>query len=217
MWIQWDRDGLLRTAAARLKERDVHKTGVFWLDIGNPPQAQLERLEQMQSLVRESGLQTRPEWIIGAHQASNWAGYHAFNYLWDMPHRPDGLIIMDDVLGQGAAMAMLSRKIDAQELRIAVQGNEGSPIQFDPSWDCCQFSPAAASRMMVAQLRKRLTGQPAAAGAVMMPFTWRSAEAAHHRTVFAAVEDHLQERESLFRNGKELTAHSRRRGALLKV
>jgi DNA-binding transcriptional regulator YhcF (GntR family) len=215
--IRWENDGMLRSAAERLKERGVSRTGVLWLDVGNSPQVQMASLQRMKNLVNEGGLQTRQEWIVGAHQASNWAGYHAMNYLWDLPDRPDGLIITDDVLGQGAAMAMLSRKIDSKELQVAAHSNAGSPIQFDPTWDCCQFNPAAAARMMVAQLRKRLAGEPAAGGDIVMPFTWREAAAPRRQAVFVSVGNHLHERENLFRNGRELTTHLRRGGTVLKA
>lgn len=213
--IRWDKDGLLRTAVERLRACGVREAGVIWLDMGNSPQVQLSELHKTESALRQGGLATRSEWIVGAHEATSWAGYHAMNYLWDMPQHPDGLVILDDVLGQGAAMAMMSRRIAPPELRVVVQGNEGSPLQFDPSWMCCEFSPALAARTVVAELRRQLSGGRSDRGEIFLPFKWRAAEAAGAMAAENWTVPQSIGRKLLFRSGKELVAHSRRRGAVV--
>jgi DNA-binding LacI/PurR family transcriptional regulator len=112
------------------------------------------------------------DWIIGVHQVSDWAGYHALNHLCSLSKRPQGLVVLDDVIGRGVHMGVLARQMRVpDDLSIVVRCNEDSPIVFPRSWRQCGYNLAECGRIAVRTLRSLLAGQRVASK-LKLPYQW---------------------------------------------
>jgi len=173
----FDQDRMLRASLDYLIERKINEAAIFWLDQDNSPAERLDYLKRIERIIVDSGITPNRDWIIGVQQASDWAGYHAFNHLCSLPQRPQGLIVMDDVIGRGVHMGVMARQIRIPEdLLIVVQTNEDSPIVFPQQWQQCGYNIAECGRTAVEVLRTLLAGGKVEVD-LKFPFQWHSATA----------------------------------------
>jgi DNA-binding transcriptional regulator YhcF (GntR family) len=177
--VVFDQEGVLRAALAFLHERrKIREAAIVWLDQDNGPAERLEYLRGIERIIVECGMKPNPDWIIGVHQASDWAGYHACNHLCSLsPRRPQGLVVMDDVIGRGVHMGVLARQVRVpQDLLIVVQTNEDSPIVFPEQWQQCGYNLGQCGQQVVQVLQSLLSGEKLPAEAVVkFPFKWHGA------------------------------------------
>lgn len=128
--INYNHEVLLKAALLHMLERKVVEPAIFWLDQDNSPAESMDHLKSIKHIAAECGIKANPDWMIGVHQASDWAGYHAFNHLWSHPRCPQGLIVTDDVIGRGVHMAVLARQLRIPEDLMVAATSEDSPIVF---------------------------------------------------------------------------------------
>jgi DNA-binding LacI/PurR family transcriptional regulator len=110
--IDFNRDMFLRESTRRLAAQGCRSVGILSntqmpLDEND---AYLDFYPSFQRAVEKEGLTTRDEWIrrpTGAEPDFAGLGYREFKALWNLPERPDGLIITPDSVAQGAIIAIL--------------------------------------------------------------------------------------------------------------
>ena len=170
--VNFDHEVLLNAAISYLRDRSITEPAVLWLDQDNSPAERLDHLKSIERVASECGVKLNPDWIVGVHQATDWAGYHAFNHLVSLPRPPQGLIVMDDVIGRGVHLGVLARQIRVPEdLLIVVQTNEDSPIVFPQQWQQCGYNIAECGELAVDVLQKLLAGSQVDAD-ILCPFKW---------------------------------------------
>lgn len=170
-----DQDAMLETIVRRLRDQSVESAGVLWLDRGNGRPVQLKMLNTMLEIFEKCGVQTRPEWLVGVHEASDWAGYHAFNHLMDMPNRPQALIVQDDVIGRGVHLGVMSRQLSVpDDLVLVVQANEDSPITFPENWQQYGHNLRECAQLTANVMRTLINGIVPPNRECTFPSRWRS-------------------------------------------
>ena len=173
--VVFDQQGVLRASLTFLHQRKIKEAAIVWLDQDNGPAERLEYLQGIERIIVECGMKPNRDWIIGVHQASDWAGYHACNHLCSLARRPQGLVVMDDVIGRGIHMGVLAQQIRVpQDLLIVVQTNEDSPIVFPEQWQQCGYNLGQCGQKVVQVLQALLAGEKVAA-AVKFAFNWHGA------------------------------------------
>jgi GntR family transcriptional regulator len=202
--VSFDHEEMLEAAFTYIRERSITEPAVLWLDQDNSPAESLAHLESVQRVAASCGVKLNPDWIIGVHQATDWAGYHAFNHLLSGSRRPEGLIVTDDVIGRGVHMAVLARQMRVPEdLLVVVQANEDSPIVFPAHWQQGGYNLGECGRIAVKVLQTLLSGEKLDSPP-KCPFKWHG-EAARSpwnaSNVSIRKDGHLG---PLFRSGRQI-------------
>lgn len=170
--VNYDHFAIAKASLRFMVERGITEPAFVWLDIDNSPAERLAYLGRIEQIANECSAKLNSDWTIGVHQASDWAGYHAFNHLCSLSRRPQGLIVLDDVIGQGIHMGVLSQRIQVpDDLSIVVQTNEDSPIVFPQQWQQCGYNLGECGRLVVDVLQKMLGGESEQPD-LMFPFKW---------------------------------------------
>lgn len=173
IWQSWA--DLLRLGMKRLVSDGRKRVAVLWLDNFHNPAQPPRKLDGVEAVFSELQLPCDPELIVGVHQATDWAGYHAFNDLWQRADRPDGLIIMDDVIGRGVLMGTLAHQVAVPgELAVVVQSNVESPIAFPGQWHRYEFRLSEMANGAVSALRRLMAGEAVSNKLTFQP-SWREA------------------------------------------
>jgi DNA-binding transcriptional regulator YhcF (GntR family) len=177
--VNYDYEVALKKSLSYLLERGITEPAILWLDEDNSPAERLDYLKFIEQTIVDCGLKPNRDWIIGVHQTTDWAGYHAFNHLCSLPRRPQGLVVLDDVIGRGVHMGVLARQMRVPEdLVIVVQINEDSPIVFPQQWQQCGYNLAELARIIVDTLeRARTPGAKKTPSEIKCAPRWRSATA----------------------------------------
>jgi len=166
----------LREGTRRLLEQECRK--IAWLEWDHPQTPRLARdaaLQAFQSVLSDFGAVARPEWIRGdLHPSLEGAGYEEFREIWTgRSEKPDGLLVMDDVLFQDVVTAIEELRIDVpSQLKVVATANKGTvTCPLFPATRM-EVDPAAAGQAvgeMVAQLVRGETPEPRH---VAVPFRW---------------------------------------------
>jgi len=120
---------MLELGLRRLVDRGCKAPAVlFWREARGDRRSNF--VDHYLDLCRSLGVQANVKWAVGdVHPAAPGAGWHDFQTLWSATtpeHRPDGLLIADDLLFPEAAMAILTRGLSVPEdLRVVTQAHRG--------------------------------------------------------------------------------------------
>ncbi len=119
--------------------------------------------EPFRKAVAAGGLATKDGWIKGDISPNlAAAGWDEFREIWGASReKPDGLVILDDLLFADAQMAIFELGIRVPEqLRLAVQTNRGSesPLRL-PVTATFEIDPSEAAEFLADTLVKRLRGE----------------------------------------------------------
>lgn len=134
----------------------------------------------------EYGLEYRAEWApdTGGQPAASGLGWRLFRTVWEARLvKPDGLLVMDDMLFQDAAMAMLEADVRVpSDLLVVTESNRGSSIHYPFPVIRLENDPDAFARayagLVTALLRQEAIPEP------------------HARIPFRIVEPGMKEEES---------------------
>ncbi len=130
------------------------------------------------------GLEFRPGWSRHDLEPSlPGAGWEEFREIWAAyPEKPDGMLILDDLLAEDAAKAIGELRLQVPEqLRLVVLANQGSGIDFPFPATRLEVDPGEAARLLGAMLLDLLDGRPVAPPAQVLPFKVIPAEPEHGR------------------------------------
>ncbi len=113
------------------------------------------------------GLQLRNDWVLSsaiqlnggaAHEAF---GYEAFHRWWDLPNRPDGLLVFPDSTVRGVILAMAERGVRVpDDLKVAFHKNEELDLLCPFPAAFLVSSEREAARALITQLEKQFRGEP---------------------------------------------------------
>lgn len=112
--------------------------------------------------VKVCGLQTCDDWIRSNHDpAVRGAGWDEFREIWAARvGRPDGLVILDDMLFADAQLAILELGVRIpQELQIVVQTNRNASPALRLPVTALEVDPAERAAALADMIVKRLNGE----------------------------------------------------------
>jgi DNA-binding LacI/PurR family transcriptional regulator len=144
--------GIITTAVRRLAEQGCRRIGLLsWIVFP----------DLFRNAVRDHGLFTHDDWIRNNIDPSlAGAGWEEFREIWASKERPDGLIVLDDMLFADLQIALSDLGIRVpRDLKLAVQTNRGisSPARFPAT--VLEIDPAEEAAHYVEFLAKRLRGE----------------------------------------------------------
>jgi len=141
-----------KQGAEFLYNRGVRKMGMFGLKNIYERPLRWDQDGFMSVVQSHADIQVRPEWISPVLPTIG-DGYDAFEKLWTMPNRPEGLVVTDEVMFLGVAMAMNKRGVSfPRDLQVIVNGTEGALETggINPPRLC--FSPRRSASLLVDQI-----------------------------------------------------------------
>lgn len=149
----WHEDDLVRLGVKVLAEKQCRR--VACIKTGTRPHT-LGLFDRFTALCAESGLTTRPEWLKAvpfAHEHGD--GVAAFQAVWQShAEKPDGLLVLDDVLYRDLAYALIVNGIRVpQDLVVVSHANapDARPMRPEPVrlvLDNERFGAALAQNLM---------------------------------------------------------------------
>lgn len=119
------------------------------------------------------GLEFRPQWCRHDLEPSlPGAGWDEFREVWATgPEKPDGMLILDDVLAVDAARAIGDLRIQVpEELRLVVHANKDSGLVFPCPATRLEVDPAEAATLLGGMLLDLLDGRDVAQPNPSLPF-----------------------------------------------
>jgi DNA-binding LacI/PurR family transcriptional regulator len=125
---------ILRLGLTELRKQGVRTVGVInslLMQDGASSSSVANFYPSLVEIMHEVGLETRNEWIRLAREYtqhfSNF-GHRQFHELWELPQRPEGLIVFPDGVAVGVITAILERRIEVpQALKVVFHANDLLP------------------------------------------------------------------------------------------
>lgn len=128
--------------------------------------------EAFRATVRDTGSTTHDPWIRGEmHPTSPGAGYEEFREIWSsVPEKPDGLLVVDDILFQDVTVAILDHGIRVpDQLRVVASANQGNvTAPFFPAARL-EFDLDHQAEVMSDLMTKLIRGHPISRREIFLP------------------------------------------------
>lgn len=129
--------------------------------------------------IRDTGLVTSDAWIRRPdHYSSEFAafGYQEFHRLWQLPEKPDGLIVFPDVVAAGVVTAILEIGLHVVTPRMKFIFHRNSHLGF-----LCPFPVTWAlsdekilAQALIEQIEKQFAGEKASP--ILLPYEFKENE-----------------------------------------
>ncbi|MCC6580682.1 MAG: GntR family transcriptional regulator [Phycisphaeraceae bacterium] len=125
-------------------------------------------LQQFDLSAEEAQLVTRSEWMMyygpipGTATSVDYEafGYEAFRRLWSMPHRPDGLLLIDNVIAKGVIAAMLQLQVEPEQLKVVTTKLAHVRLFSPVPITCILVDDRAIAEALLTQVEKQFNGEP---------------------------------------------------------
>lgn len=170
-----DYAGLVSEATRRLLAEGRRKLAFMeWCPMPDPkPRSDLFNAFTRQLALHGATLNER--WVRhDLHPHAIGAGWEEFREIWmsDL-EKPDGLIVADDMLCQGAMQAIQELGIRVPEqLSIVTHGNKDSGVKYPFSVPVLECDPDAYAQAMVELMVGQLRHEPLEQSQINIPFRW---------------------------------------------
>lgn len=153
--VEIDSAGIVTAAARRLAARGCQRLGLMaW-----------QAVQPFHRAVSAAGLTTTDAWIrCDLDPAVRGAGWDEFREIWTATgDKPDGLVILDDMLYADAQLAILELGVRVpQDLQLAVLTNRGGRAAPRLAVTAYEIDPHEKAAMLAELLWQRLRGEPVA-------------------------------------------------------
>lgn len=149
--VQPHTDGIVAAAVRRLAARGCRRLGLLSWHV----------VESFQQAVDACGLRTRDAWIRSdLNPTVRGSGWEEFREVWlASDEKPDGMVILDDMLFHDAQMAVFELGIRVpQDLQLAVETNRDASPPIRLPIDAIEIDPAEMAGMLAELLLRRLSG-----------------------------------------------------------
>lgn len=165
----WEPREMFELGVRTLAAHGCQSLGCIQNAVSRTPGGWLDRVEQ---IARDLSLTTHPEWLVPVpfrHERGD--GAEAFRQLWlARPERPDGLLVLDDVLYRDMCPALLVNQLRVPEdLVLVTQANAEDTRPFVPEPIRLLIDNDAIGRAMARNLLLRLRDPQAAPEGVPIP------------------------------------------------
>jgi DNA-binding LacI/PurR family transcriptional regulator len=141
-----------RLGAEYLYKRGIRKMGLLGVNNTRNDPLRWDQTGFMSVVTSHPDIQVLPEWNqLIVPTIGN--GYDAFERLWSQPQRPEGLVIADDVMFLGVAMAMNKLGVNCpKDIQLIVHGTEGAIERCGVNSPRICFSTQRNASLMVDQI-----------------------------------------------------------------
>ena len=167
--VSFDRKDFFRQAINCLIDTGCRTAGLLYTEYSCKKREDMHKHEKKSDYFSELadtyGLQYRPEWMIcRKHSTSENItendGYNLFMRLWKQPEKPDGLIVVDDVLCKGVLRAVLQLGLSLPEdIRLITYANKGVPLPFHKPVTRVEFDLVEEARIAVDMMKTLIHGE----------------------------------------------------------
>ncbi|MBC2602543.1 GntR family transcriptional regulator [Puniceicoccus vermicola] len=157
--LQLDPEAMLRMALRYFKSNRRKKIAVIaWRELFKEGSG----MTLAERIFAEEGFPFYPEWFHDQRTpASGDAGWQQFRSLWGaFPRKkPDGLLLMDDILYAQASQAILNESIDVpNDLLVVSQSNQGSGMFLPFPTTLLEFKPDILAEAVAGEVIAEHTG-----------------------------------------------------------
>lgn len=153
--VRYATDAVFSVGLRILREQGCQRVAVLWW--GAPEH------QHVRQMVAAAGLETRDNWLRNdLHPSSQGAGWDEFREIWSArAEKPDGLLVTDDVLFEGAVDGILASGIRVPEqMRIVLQSHLNSRRRYPFPVTVLADDPAAMARVAGTMLLQLMNGAP---------------------------------------------------------
>ena len=137
--------------------RSVGAISSMLLHAEDPSSCELDFYRAIADISGELGMEIHNDWIrFPAEFTPHFVhfGHEQFHALWDLPKRPEGLLVYPDEVVPGVITAMLERRVNVpQDLKVAFHLNDLIPYvcPFEASFLCTKVGGIAESLIELVQ------------------------------------------------------------------
>jgi DNA-binding LacI/PurR family transcriptional regulator len=166
--VLYDHAAVLQSGARQLLESGRQRLALMSWDQRSAPGI-------FRSILKKAGIPVREKWIrSGVHPSLHGSGWEEFREIWmAYPEKPDGLLVVDDVLFQDALPAILGSGVRIpDDLMIVAHANKGSGMHYPFPLTLMQHDQVAMANAMGDMLVRLMHRQPIAQPQISLPFEW---------------------------------------------
>ena len=164
--VALDHKDFFRQSVKHLRDVSCRSIGLLWGKYMNGKQELQEEYPRIVSeLAVVHGLECRKEWMpFRRYDASEGItendGYDLFMRLWKQTEKPDGVIVVDDVLCKGVLRAVLQLGLKLPEdIRLITYANKGVSLPFHDPVTRVEFDVVEEAKLAVEMMDALVRGQ----------------------------------------------------------
>jgi len=154
--VAGDHKDFFQQSVRHLKDVGCRSIGMLWKKNVNMKQdLQTDYPRIVSELAAMHGLECRTEWMPfqvpdGTSGVTEQDGYDLFMCLWKQSEKPDGVIVVDDVLCKGVLRAILQLGVKLPEdIQLITYANKGVPLPFHKPVTRIEFDVEAQAECAV--------------------------------------------------------------------
>lgn len=177
--VHLDHETFAREAVQRLVKSGRSRIGALVWAPGSPSEPLRNGvINAFAAEIARQGLSYREEWVrCDLHPAADGAGWEEFREIWLNPNRekPDALVITDDMLLKGAAVAIREMGIRVPEqLHIAAQVGLGTQHQLPFPADVATADPGLVADELLDLYRHSCMRPASFSQSRIIPLSWNA-------------------------------------------
>jgi len=126
----------------------------------------LDLLYHFTDVAGDLGLTVKNDWMrifadrIGGTELTERFGYEQFLELWNLPEKPEGLLVFTDVVARGVLMAIREKQVRVPEdLKLALHKNESIDLFCSMPATFVVGSEREMARALIGQVQKQFRGE----------------------------------------------------------
>lgn len=175
--VDLDYEGMVERGARYLMEHGRRNLALLGWSARSLTQA-------FRRVTEAAGVRSREAWIrTNLHPSLPGAGWAEFRELWmACGEKPDGLLILDDMLFDDVKTAILELGIRVPEqLMVVTHANKGAGLTAPFPFAQAEFDPDECAHHLGGMLRKLLSHEPVETPVIRQGFEWNEAETGNSR------------------------------------
>ena len=173
--VSVDMQSFYDQAVKHLRQVGCRSIGFIWYGEEKNGRLIADLRPEFRNYAKTAGLETKTEWMpyyvayhyekdgkAGQEVGYNFdsGGFEAFNRLWEQPDRPDGVVVIDEILCQGVMKAAWKLGVKMpEELRLVSYGNIGVDIPYIEPITQVSFDPSEIAQKAVEMMMKLIRGR----------------------------------------------------------
>lgn len=127
-----------------------------------------EFFDELVSVARLHGMEIRSDWMRHIPHENDWIprseyaafGYREFGRLWDLPERPQGLLVYPDEVAHGVIHGLLERQVQVpQELKLVFHKNARIPILCPMEATWLVWDEREVAQALIKQIQRQFQGE----------------------------------------------------------
>jgi len=170
--VWFDTAMLFSLGLAHLKEAGCKTVGMIWAAISEPQVETHDSMVFFRRAAEANGFTVQPEWTAPsfADKMTEQDGYQAMLRLWQNQSRPDGILVVDDMMCRGVLRAALQLGLDfPRDIRLVTSSNCGIALNYHKPVSRVEFDPVVEARLAVDMMLRLMDGRAPSPAAISLP------------------------------------------------